>query len=588
MILSGNRNVIKAFVFVLIIVVLFFELGYFFQPTFGRENNYMAKKAFNYEPENTIDTIIIGSSTVHHGISVMEMYKENGICAWNMGSSLQPVSSSYYLLMDAYKLQGKSLKTVMFEVFMMDRNADDSLRRSINDAIMHYDIKYTANREYAKSIKDALDRTIPLSSYHSRWSEISKSDFNKSYEEYRAYLRGYYLDTNRNYFYEHDYTEITLPAYNADFSGEDARFTAESLFYLRKMIDFCDDHDIKLVLFKTPMAESWDVSRHNAVQDIADQYGLDFLDFNYEPLFDEISYNYATDQSDGDHMNYYGVKKLSAWIGDYLVKECGAEDVRGKVDYDFLEEEYRQYEDKVEGLVAMRDLEDPADYIEAAVNKGKYTILISVKDDASASLSESQRKRFEAAGLTRLADLGFRDSYLAVIDPVEGIIHEELDRDPEDEEEQAEDEQNLELMESVSLDYVEKERESVVETENSDSRMIEYKNNLSDGGFYSIKSGGANLGHTASILVDGEEYAADERGLNIVIYDNDLHEVSDSTVFDTCAYQTRLGNDLETELKKALSEDPDPKMLSGDLDKLYKYNELCKAERMRGNAKQDY
>lgn len=576
------KNTVKGLIFSFILIGVVLWLNIFFQPDFGVERGYRGGKAFDEEPKNSVEVLFIGPSTMHHSVTPMEIYENYGISSWNLGSSLQPVSSSYYLLEDAYRLQQDSMKIVFYEVLPLDAISYDSMRRSINDAIYHYDIKYRANRDYTDNFKEAMDYTIPIISYHSRWNELTKIDFDKADANYRTYLRGYYLDTRTEYFYSLEYDQMTVPDYNTSFQAEDAVFTEESMYYLKKIIDFCNDNGLRLILLKSPMADNWDEEHHNAVQTIADYYDLTFLDFNYLPLFDEIGFNYATDMSDGEHMNYYGVQKLSLWLGDYLIRECGATDVRGHEAYSSLDEELDIYRDKVEDLVYLKALDNPAEYLEKAMTKGDYTIFICVKGDCAACLKDEQRAKFKDEGLSDLSAIGYRDSYVAVIDVANGSVYEERNMDPGETEDEAVVADNIGLMEESSLDDVREEKAEAKykeENENNEDKVLEYKSNLPDGSPYVIKSGGKNLGDTASVIIDGEEYALNKGGINIVIYDNELNEVADSAVFNTDAYSERLGNHLEAELDKALKEDPDPESLYGDLRKLYLYDQRCDAAR---------
>ena len=56
---------------------------------------------------------------------------------------------------------------------------------------------------------------------------------------------------------------------------------------------------------------------------------------------------------------------------------------------------------------------------------------------------------------------------------------------------------------------------------------------LHDGVKYRLISAGFDVGNRVSIRVDGEEYAADYRGLNVVVYDHKTGTVLDSLSIDT-------------------------------------------------------
>lgn len=56
---------------------------------------------------------------------------------------------------------------------------------------------------------------------------------------------------------------------------------------------------------------------------------------------------------------------------------------------------------------------------------------------------------------------------------------------------------------------------------------------------YEVISTGGNMGIGSSIVIDGKEYAQNQRGLNIVVYDIDKKNVIDSIAFDTYEPETR-------------------------------------------------
>lgn len=575
-VISGRIAIIRTIIFSLLLIAGFILLGNFFQPTFSLENNYIGKKAFNMEPENTIEVALIGSSVLYHGVSSMEMYEDHGISSWNLGSSAQPVSSSYYILEETYRMNPDSLKTVVFETFELQGEVTESLRRSITDATKYYDIKYRANRDHTDDFKEALSYTIPLVSYHSRWSEIGEGDFDKL--KPRPYLRGFYFDTGRRYFDENLFEgAIPSPYRQGAADDEVAALDANGLYYLEKIIDFCREKDIRLVLLKTPMGDNWDEAEYNAVRLIAERYGLEYYDFNSEPLYDTIGFNPATDLYDADHMNYWGARKLTKWLGDYLAEECGTTDVRGMAGYEFLEENLAEYQDKIEDLVELKSMDDPADYLSFAMTKPDYSIFITVRDDAASALTDEQRKRFKSCGLPGLSAIGFRDSYLAVIEPGKGYIYEDSKKDM-GEQEEPEDPDNLIVMETVTLEDLREETKAKEEKDlEKEELSLTYEGNLPDNGYYRLESGGtSNISHCE---INGQDESRKSRGINIVIYDNKIHETVDSAVFDTCAYTCRVGEDLESELEKALSGGTDAADLTDDLLKLYQFNERSKEAR---------
>ena len=136
---------------------------------------------------------------------------------------------------------------------------------------------------------------------------------------------------------------------------------------------------------------------------------------------------------------------------------------------------------------------DPLDYLETAIS-GNNIVLIALRDDGGSSLTEEQRQRSRAIGLTQLAGLGCRESYLAVLDG----------------------------------DFRMEAREEAPD----------YTYSYEDHHF-SLKSRSITEGNMASLCVDGRDYSKNSRGLNILVYSKELNAVIDSAVFDTHASPVR-------------------------------------------------
>lgn len=79
------------------------------------------------------------------------------------------------------------------------------------------------------------------------------------------------------------------------------------------------------------------------------------------------------------------------------------------------------------------------------------------------------------------------------------------------------------------------EKGQVVAEEMSDQKL-EHQSAFRDGEvIYSLVSAGYLVGNDCSIRINNSEQAKRKRGLNIVVYDNELKCVIDSVCFDTCA-----------------------------------------------------
>ena len=52
---------------------------------------------------------------------------------------------------------------------------------------------------------------------------------------------------------------------------------------------------------------------------------------------------------------------------------------------------------------------------------------------------------------------------------------------------------------------------------------------------YKVISAGYDRGNLSSILLNGQEYSENTRGLNFVVYSNETHRILDEVTFDICS-----------------------------------------------------
>ena len=557
-------TITKVLIFGLIVLALFVVANIFYRPVWlsedaigdgegtplditevGEANAYEstnmdATEGFYKEPENRIETLFVGASMTSVGITPMELYENYGICAYSITSEAQPVLASYYWVKEAYRLHPDTLKTVVFDVSMMRRDVGKGFYEKALNGMRYSEVKREAIKEASNGMGAVLGYTFPLLTYHSRWAEIGRTDFKKLGYEPRSYLRGYNLRTKR-IFNEGTYEDMPLSTSVVNENVE-ARIDVheKSEKYFKKLVKFCNDNGIKLIMYKTPSVGNWGNKEHFSIQALADSEGVEFLDFVFEPLIDDIGYNPATDAENKKHNNYYGAKKLTDWFGKYLTMECSATDVRGNADYAYMDSQLAEYQEKIETVIRLKETTSIGDYMKVLAEGGRFTALISVRGSAGRRLDKDNRKVLDSLGLKELAKMDDDTAYLGVL-------------------------------ERGTVKY-----ERAVYDAQSDGNAIGYTGRFPKGIQYTINSGSTGSGDISNILIDGEEYSWNNRGINIVVYDNDAETIVDDTYFDTWESSDRESFDTESALAKALEDGEEYEELSPELQKLYLYNERVK------------
>ncbi len=548
------RKTIKALIFVAIAAAAFVLVGLVAQPVW-EDDNYITSHGFYEVENNTIETIFLGSSHVRCGISPMELYEEYGISAFDLSMDNQPVMASYYWTEEAYRLHSETLDTVVLDVDMLFQDPEPAYYHKSLDFMRFSKVKIHAVRAYSEDFSDFMSNLFPLLSYHDRWKEITGEDFLKFEKDPRTYMRGYTFSPQQWVDYTSDESVLVSPLLFVDEDEAPVATDESAVYYLQQMASFCEEHELTLVLIALPTG--WTSGEHNAIQELADEYGLDFLDFNVDPLFSETDFDMASDvnvptedemiKSDL-HANYYGAKKLTDYLGQYLVEECGNRDVRGNEKYAFMENELEDYSRCVV-RIKLGELEDPVEYLSYLLGEEGYEIFLSVKNDAAASLTENQREYFASIGLTELADLGYRDSYVSVLDDGEVLTEERLAYD-----EAAETEEQA--------------------GEFDEMRIVTAEGTMENGVSYLLSSCGwtSSGGAFSACVIGGTDSSGDKQGLNIVVYDKKMQRVVDTTAFNTSSSSVRKPVYVKAALAQDLENGTSYDELSNSEKRLYDYD----------------
>ncbi len=482
----------------ILIILMLSVLNTFFQPTWLLVNNFYTSAGFYEEPDDRIETLFLGSSVGAYGFSSMELYRDHGICAYSVSTDAQPVMASYYWLQETYRLHKNTLKNVIFDVSELRKDADDSSMHKALDGMKLSLPKIKAAVNYGNGDFDkTLSYILPFTLYHSRWDEIEMLDFEKYSLEKVNGTRGFEF-TLMTYISTVSATdELKVLTTVLDEYAEPEELSAQAVKYFYKMNTFCKERGITLTLVKTP-TDNWNSDCNRAVQKLADECSLTYLDFNFSPLTDEIGYIHPYDSRESKHLNYFGVKKLMQYLGEYLTDNCTVTDIRENEDFAYMKEQFEIYNSHYCQKYDFSQAADAATLIDIALRRDN-TVFITVKDDAATEFTQEQRDYCADIGLEKLSDIEFRNSYIGVIGS-DGVVYEAVD---------------------------------------TDNELLNYETVLSDNTVVSLSSGIADGKDAASCILNGNEEAVNARGINVVIYSNEIGEVMCSASFDTYSSPVR-------------------------------------------------
>ena len=297
-----GKHILSSAAFLLILAVLIGAATFVVQP----KNNTHAAGMHNSqangilgEPENTIDVLFLGSSEAYCSIIPMEIWKDHGITSYVCGTNGQRLYQAEEFLRDAFKTQKP--KIVVLETLAL----------------------YT-NYGQTEALPEMVGDWLPVLRYHDRWKTLAVGDW---YQPARyTHVRG---DKGYHLYREHDaadtagYMEPTERA---------VPIPSKNIRYLENIQKLCQTTGAQLVFLSTPSTINWNSPRHNGTVAQAEKMGVAYLDLNC--MEREVPIDWEVDTRDqGDHMNYTGAKKVTAFVGQWLADTGLFEDKRSREAY---------------------------------------------------------------------------------------------------------------------------------------------------------------------------------------------------------------------------------------------------------------
>ena len=311
-----------------------------------------AKHAEFFEQDAPYDVFFAGSSRMMNGVFPMELWADHGIVSYNWAQAGHPPPAYYWVLRLALDYQQPKL--VVIDCYGMHFDA----KTTAVFGLMHISMdSFPLSLNKIRAVRDLMDDpsmteeynegerrsafnllwTFPV--FHSRWAQLTQEDFHPSKNLTRGAIAN---------------NEI----YGTDFVRDDSEkgrvFDTVGVEYLRRAIEECQSRGIEVLMTFIPLFG--DAEQQAAAEyagQIAAEYGVDYLNF-----FDLDIANYHVDFADSaGHLNSAGARKITKYIGDYMVEHYGIPDHRGEAAYANWDRDFALYTEKKNAeLRAQEDL----------------------------------------------------------------------------------------------------------------------------------------------------------------------------------------------------------------------------------------
>ena len=261
------------------------------------KKNYASTSLFT-EPDFSIDVLTIGTSNVYCGVNPLQWWQSSGIASYTWGEPSQRLFDTYQYLKQIYRHQ--SPKVVFLEADPLFRDAT----------------WLQAADSYAKA---QIARLFPIVTYH---RFLSPDRFDNFCGDGSSLTHGYCLRTGTQ-----------EPSSKKTYLKPDS--DAAPVFdicrqAMEQCINYCREQGSEVVLLSV-CDRGWRTDRHNAVAELAEEWGVPYLDLNID-LAKTIDWRQDTADG-GTHLNYRGAEKVTAYLEAYLQEHYDLPDHRSDPAY---------------------------------------------------------------------------------------------------------------------------------------------------------------------------------------------------------------------------------------------------------------
>lgn len=308
------KNVLKFVIFELILFILmeFLSCILLYDNNFKKYGMYK-KSSYEIleEKENTIDVIALGDSLIYSSISPMEIWGNYGYTSYDCSGPAQIIPETYEYLKVA--IDSQHPKVVFFEADVLFRNSK--------------------KKKLIWKAKEIVFNLVPVIKHHDNWKKlfITKENNYNNVDIYKGYK----------------YITKIAPGKKIDHMKQNSKkidLPKGNLEYLLKIVELCNENNVKLVLVGMPSQISWNYQKYIKINNIANNYNLEFLDLNTN---NPVNIDWETDTKDkGMHLNYKGAKKVSLFLGNYLKDTNLLTDKRNDSKFKTWNDNYTMYQKK--------------------------------------------------------------------------------------------------------------------------------------------------------------------------------------------------------------------------------------------------
>lgn len=273
---------------------------------------------------------IIGSSHVYWAYNPFEIEKISKLSTSLASTSSQTFEQSYFIAKKL--LKNKEVKVIFLETYMINDKENKNIKEnSWNIAFDYLNVfdRFEISRYYLGKVD--YKYVFNIYKYHSNWkkNDIIKENFKNSKESFGIKFtrnnhpfKGFIPHSNRIPDTEgRGYKRIPEDYFDKNLKVvKDKRINIKYEKLLLDLFEECKKNKVKLILITSPFYYQHESAKKiceysNYLSKLAKNNESELINFNY--LYEELELNRSYFKDSG-HLNKYGAKILSNYLGNYL------------------------------------------------------------------------------------------------------------------------------------------------------------------------------------------------------------------------------------------------------------------------------
>ncbi len=330
-----KHKALRAVCFFLILLILFDITGRFISIFAVDGLVFWRTTDFYLEKKNTLDVVVLGSSSTYCFWDATYAWSNYGIAAYPYATPQQPLASTCYVIEECRKKQPEAVYLINLNLALvteiepaMIHFLSDVMPPSLNRINM---IEGLCEKGNIVGIDNKLEYYYPIFAMHERWRLAHLPEKNKSGKDCKgASVDSLYL------------TQVEDMTGSISFTDERLDIPEETKQNLDEIFEYLRENNIKAAFFESPApAGEETMARINTVCDYVRDAG--FVCYNGFDEYEQIGLDPQYDYCDNSHTNISGCRKYTAWLSEKIIDQFQLPDHRGNEIYTSWDEAVEHY-----------------------------------------------------------------------------------------------------------------------------------------------------------------------------------------------------------------------------------------------------